>query len=616
MIKVTLADQDYYRIKIISGPSWEEDSQRLQEIPSYKVVYVDKKGGSVPSHGRVPRIDLQEIVALFKPRERLFSKTVKNDLRLYRQLLNGVDTDNTYTRKIKLRNGLILWGHQDEFVRKDWLVNRLFNNLPTGSGKSICALVRVILKGAKRVLIITVNNVWMDWVKEILKLYGVKPLEYKGPPAKRKQLRRKVIDNQFVLASYGLAHELNGYMFDAFIFDEQDLLANPETQRCQRLMPLFESTWSSSKNQVIVQTATPTGNTPSTAYMAFWLIHPLLAGSYECFRGRHEKLVEFEYKKFPMKGKDGVVRWQSKRIEKRVEFTNKEQLVDTFKNYSSQQKVIYPFKHIKRVQMLEMTASQKEHYDELKEKLESTIGQRHIKVKDIRVRMLRLLQCSEGLFNFDRDCLDSSKLEFIVDFIKRTSHKCLFWSRFRPIGEIIVELFPDRCVILNGGMTEAEKFINRIAFNGASNKDQIRQYEKLTEARYIAGLRKHIAAGNPQETYVPAKIFKPGECQFFASVIHTNTSRGQNLQAADYAMYTTISYSGYAMQQTDGRHARFDSKHKKIYSKYLLNEGTGEVKQKEFVEQRLLNMKLTSDGDEKISVDDAKTLAKMMIRGD
>jgi hypothetical protein len=601
MIKLQLVDQDTSKILVVPGKKFESDLARIHKLPTVRAEYGENADGDeVFKFWKIPRIDLADILDIFRPNEIMMDKAIQRDKALLERLIVGPDPGNKYKGIIKSVHPL--HAHQDDWVRTDPNCRRIFNLFGTGAGKTLMSLERAELLGAKRILVLTINGIMQDWEEESAKWLAKlgksknRMLTYVGTIKQREKLREEISKKTIVFASYQLARELDGTMFNAFILDEQDILANPETKRARELMPLLNDTWAHKDNQVIIQTATPTGNTPSTAYLANWLLHPLLSGTYESFRSRHETLVEWDYKSFPVKGPDGTVRWVTKRREKKVLFQNKAKMIERIKNYSSDATVVYPFVHKKLTAMIDMTDDQREVYEELRDDLESYIGEKHIKAKEARTRLLRLLQAGEGLFNFDINCLESGKLDYIIRFLKKTDHKVLVWSRFRPILDVLQAAFPDTGVLYHGGLTRNQRKLNRWYFNGCSDNKRP-EFEKLLESA-------------PEQI----KIHKPGEARVLFGIMHDMTSRGANFQAADYALITTLTFSGKAYVQTLGRHARLDQKASIIYSKHLLSEDTNELQIKEYIQQRLMDMSLTAGDDEALNINQIREIAKIAVR--
>jgi hypothetical protein len=461
--------------------------------------------------------------------------------------------------------------------------------LKTGLGKTVSSLERAKRLGFKKLLIVTIQAVIEDWEEEIWAALDKDSLVYIGTQPQRAKLRAKQDDYEVVVATYETVAELNLKQFDSFIFDECDTYARTETKRWENLRAVFHTTGPLSRKIPVQQlTATPVGNQPISVWPLLWLVHPMLAGTKASFRNRFHNVERQFEKKMCYTRPDGSVHWYKKKIDGKVSLVNKEQLRErlaaclfTFKGSTK-----LPFEDSERLIAIPMTDQQSEIYEELKENLLAEIGDRKIvKIKDGFSKLTRLLQCAEGLHNFDPDSRESGKLDYLIGVLDRAlkrGEKVVVWSRFKPITKILYELYKDHAVLYNGDVSKSRRALAKWSFNGVKSDRQLLRFEQYK-------------VNNPDW------LFDPGEAQFFFGIIHSKTSRGMNLQAGAYQLFSSFSFSAYAMEQTKGRLVRIGQKADIVKSRYLHSENTWEQPCLAYTLGKRLDAQALVEGTESVS---------------
>lgn len=435
----------------------------------------------------------------------------------------------------------------------------------TVTHNTVSSLARAKRLGYKKLLIVTIGAVIEDWEEEVLANLNTDPLVYLGTIKQRANLLGKFDNYEVVIATYESVHELHLSDFDSFIFDECDVYANTETQRWERLRELWRATGPLSRKIPVQQlTATPVGNQPVSVWPLLWLVHPWLAGTKESFKERFHDVQRQIERRFPYTTGDGTVKWYKKKIDTNVKLANKEQLRERLAAclFTFTGKKEFDFEDSERIVQVSMTERQAQVYEELKEELLSQVGgRRTIKIKDGFSKLTRLLQCAEGLLNFDEEYEESGKLEYLIPLVERCirkKQKLVIWGRFKKMGQVIHDMFPEHSVLYNGDMSRSKRALAKWSFNGIKSA---RQEDKFNE----------YARNN-------AWVFKPGEALIFNGIIHSKTSRGMNLQAGAYQVFSSFSFSAYAMEQTKGRLTRIGQLAKIVKTRYLVSEQTWEAK--------------------------------------
>lgn len=595
MIQIELADRDHYKVEIVSSPDFEKDHRRVSDLPIKVAVWGEEEGEDVFKYWSVPRVDIGEIRRRWKSAEILGDDTFWRDVKTWRRVCAPIDPIKRYRGRISTGKIKSLYRRQKIYARTD--LSRLRTLCPwnTGAGKTIAGLVRAKAQGHKKILIITIGAVFDDWVRDAKTIFGIQPTAYVGTPKQREKLRQNLSD--IVVATYENAYELP-VDWEHYILDEADMICNPETRRYQRLIPMLNATWKGRRG-VQILTATFVGNTPSTAWALFKIIHPLIAGSQESFRMRFEKYLEIVERSVPIR-KNGRVIWIKKRETKSLEFQNKKSFLQKMAAFVIQlpeEDMKMPFKEKISYIPVEMTDRQTRIYTDLRDKMKAQCGARRIKIKEARTAALRLQQASEGLFHFDeggRLIKESGKLLYLVKLIRRQiksgkTDKLVIWSRFVKLPEILHKVFGDYGVLWTGKLNHDQKRLAKWAFNGVRNKEELDQY-RILQKKYNCK-------------------FEPGEAIFFFGVMAGSTGRGMNLDACARQIITSTSVSGRVMTQNLGRIRRSSQKHKLLYTYFLHSEGSVDMKWIKFAEKKTKDMGVTSQGIEKLTAQHLRELA-------
>jgi hypothetical protein len=256
---------------------------------------------------------------------------------------------------------------------------------------------------------------------------------------------------------------------------------------------------------------------------------------------------------------------------------------------------VFNFQEIEEFVTVELTPEQKKLYTKIKEEILVELEEKILTLQHAPVRMLRLLECGEGVFNFDYDSDVSCKLDYINEQIEILEGEPLvIWSRFNAITHKVRDKWPDKAVIYNGDMPDNYKQLAIWAFNGVNDSIELKEYNEL--------LKK-----------VKDFPFGPGEASVFAGVIDLKSSLGINLhKRCRRQIFTSFSFLGVANLQAAARLLRLGQKNETVLTQYLLAEGTIESKALKLV---LNNAKVSSeilDGKESLGYKKTQSLIGLL----
>lgn len=596
MIDIELEGKDYYRLQIISSPDWEKDQRRVSDLPERKGVWSTEGGVDIFEHWLIPRVDVGEIRRRWKSEEITADAAFWKDVKTWRRVGARIDPAKSFKGKIDTGKIKKLYRRQELYARIDPARRRTLCDWGTGKGKTIAGLARARMFGHKKTIIVTTSSVFDDWVRDAEHVFGVRVTAYMGKTKRqREKLREDLAD--IVVCTYDNAFELP-VDWEHYIFDEGDMVSNPDTLRYSRMIPLFNATWKG-RRAVQVLTATMIGNTPSTAWSTWNLIHPLLAGSRTAFRLRYEKYLEMEEKSYPVK-RGGRVIWMKKKQAKSIEFQNQKRFVEKMAAFAIQlpaEDLEVPYEEKTFYVPVNMTRQQKEIYDKLKAELKVLIGRRRINIKQALLTTLRLQQVAEGLFHFDDDkrfLKESGKLRYLYRLLSRRlkagdDRKVIVWSRYVKLPEILYRLFKRHAVFYSGKLNHEQKRLAKWSFNGVRSEKERRLFYKFRD-KY----------GGHHE---------PGGAWWLFGVMAGSTGRGMSLQACGEQFVTSISFSAPVLTQNLGRLGRADTKHKILKTHHLQAEGSGDAHWLRCVSKKqAYNIKMTVGGLERLKMDQVREL--------
>lgn len=208
--------------------------------------------------------------------------------------------------------------------------------------------------------------------------------------------------------------------------------------------------------------------------------------------------------------------------------------------------------------------------------------------------MLRLLQASEGLFNFEPNNMESGKLDYLCEVLSKTNKKVIVWSRFQEITNILGEKFKDKGVVYNGGKSKKYKTLAKWAFNGLSDPADLAYYKEL---------QKSVRGFN----------FEPGEAQFFFGVIDLRSAAGMDLhEFCSWQIFSSFSFMNAANMQAADRLRRLGQKEDEVRSDFLVGEHTIESKALSTIFHKYQNIQHILDGKESLGYKQSTELISIL----
>lgn len=460
--------------------------------------------------------------------------------------------------------------YQESYVRIHRSKTRLLCAFEQGLGKTISSLERAKVLGTSRLIVVCPKAVRNGWRTNIRRVFKQEALIYQGT-AKQLEKLDKQLPRDFIVCTYEglmkLLHHIEPDYYDQIIVDEVHLASHEDNKRFEAVKELV----SKHKNAGLqVLSGTPIQHKPKDLWGIFYLINPKLAGSYEAWVERYEKVVKTMKKSYHAKDRKGnklydfngnpVIR--ETEIPILVKTQNLDELTEKLKSFMVREKRSdhIKFKDNVKIVGIDLTSRQRQLYNQIKEEILIEISNRVLSLKNAPVRMLRLLQASEGLFNFDRANLESAKLDYIRNILKNTDKKVIVWSRFQEITNILGEEFKDKGVIYNGDMSDNYKDLAKWAFNGLDSED---------DRKYYDDLKKKVKGFN----------FEPGEAQFFFGVIDLRSSLGMDLHRhCDLQIFSSFSWMNTANMQAADRLRRLGQQSDEVTTLFLVANNTFESK--------------------------------------
>jgi len=467
------------------------------------------------------------------------------------------------------------FGYQEEFVRICKLKTRLLLAVQQGGGKSLGILWRLnnVYK-AKNILVIGIYAVAESWRTDIREVFGEEASLYLNDAPGMKALHKQIEAGnipKFLFCTYETAQKLKDLIpenyFNHIILDEAHLVSHEESRRFKAVEQIV---FNHTKATVTALSGTPIQDKPRDLWGIMHLLNPQMAGSYKSWVARYEKVIKSYKHRYMLKTKNGQPiidkttgkpKWGEIEIPLIVETQNLDELHERLKSimFRVTQSEFTTFKDTVKIVPITLTQNQRKTYKRVKEDILVELNERMLTVQNAAVRMLRLLQVSEGLFNLEKS-IESSKLDFLMDYLEGTKEKVIVWSRFQEITNILGERFKDRGVVYNGDKSRNYKALARWAFNGISHPRDHEYYQELKKK-------------------TKGFTFEPGEAQFFFGVIDLRSAAGMNLHKMCHRqIFSSFSFMNAANMQAADRLRRIGQDAEEVFTLFLVGENTIEYK--------------------------------------
>lgn len=548
------------QIQILKGPFWQEDLNKIKALSS-------RKWNGESKLWIVPVECLNEINSKWEKHELFFtsksttepSKEIRS-LTTYPQILEKIDYSR-FTEKTPKP-------FQEKYIKLNRTLRRTILAMPTGSGKSMVSILRYLILEDKKLLIVCPKILKTNW-KETLRIdFGLDSLVYWGTAKQKEKL--DINSKNIVITTYETISDIDRYDFDHIIVDEAHLLSNPKSTRFKVFKDYFDKLTSLKSVQLL--SGTPIQHKVKDIWALVHLIDPILAGTYKAWCDDYEEVVKSFKKKIILKdrygntlrGADG----KPKMYEKEVPLVTKTKNLPKLRNVLSS--VLYRVpreealecKETPELIYLELTKAQERLYHAIKNEILVELENKTLSLAHAPVKMLRLLQACEGLFNFSgvdsgvKEVTDSVKLEYLCHEIENNSdEKLVIWSRFKPITKLLSCLYPDKVAIYNGDVSDPLKQLSIWAFNGVKDKEQEEQFEKLKKKYNYP--------------------FNPGEAKVWTGVIDPKSSLGFDLHNnCNRQIFSSYSFLSSANYQASSRLVRLGQKEEFVSTEYLVASNT------------------------------------------
>lgn len=528
-------------------------------------------------------------------------------------ILNYSQTDNTSLKDLPKIQGELKFTrtpmpYQEEFARICPSKKDMILALDTGMGKSLAILWRLNNLNVKSMIVVGINAVDSSWRTSIREVYGIETTLYNGDPPEVKKLDKQFASQplpNFLFCTYETIQKLidrvpEGY-YEHIILDEAHLVSHEGSKRYIAVKQLIDKHPEAGKTAV---TGTPIQDKPRDLWGIVSLLNPKMAGSFDSWVAKYERVVHSFTHKYPLKtkdgrliyGKDGKQKWGEIEIPLVVETQNLDDLTEKLKSIMFRvdtSKYINYKSHLD-IKPIPITYKQKRIYDSVREEILVELSNRTLKVQGAAVRMMRLLQVSEGIFNIDEEDMESSKLDYLVDYLSTTKEKVVVWSRFQAITNILGEKFKDKGVVYNGDVSKKNKMLRKWAFNGVYDDIDLQYYKEL-------------------QVKTKDYRFSPGEAQFFFGVIDLRSAAGIDLHRSCYKqIFSSFSFMHAANYQAAARLLRLGQPSDEVFTTYLVGEGTIEYSALTHVLNKYETVLKILDGKEAVSYKTNQELIKLL----
>lgn len=582
------------QIKILGGPDWGQELAKVKDLP-------ERKWNPKTKLWEVPWYGINEILERFQ--NVVFrSDELKNLSRS--QDLTAWESLSPVSGSLDLNPAYILKPFQERYVRINPSKTKILLACEQGTGKCLMSLERAKLWGFKRLLIVGPKVVKENWKTEVRKVTGHEALIYHGTKKQRAKLQEELPRAGVVIATYETAAEVlaaTEIPFDQLILDECHLFSSPKSKRFKEIQALAEF---HRGKPIQALSGTPIQHKLQDLWAVFHILDPILAGTYRGFEQKFCHPTRFIIKKFIQKDKDGNPEKDDygqpviyeRKIPTAWKTKDEEGLQTLLRSncYRVTRQNITDFRDNVETITVELTDAQRRLYEAIRTQILIEIEERTLNLKDAPVRLLRLLQAAEGVFNFDSKKRDSGKLEYIQHELDNTDEKIIVWSRFKPITKILGELYKDRAVIYNGDQTDNYKTLAKWAFDGTTDRQDLEKYNQLLKTT------KDFALA-------------PGEAQFFFGTIDMRSSLGMNLHHDCHKqIFSSFSWLSTANLQAADRLRRIGQTAAEVYTQFLVAEDTFESKALNLVLSNYQNTLKVLDGADGLAFNQISTILRIL----
>jgi len=564
------------KVKIIPGPLFNEERDKIKTIPGKKPIYGLENGIDKFLYWEIPQSSLGSFCEKFNKEDLILqSKKVEALFSGLNLLLKTVEELPKIQEEVK-------WIRpprfpcQEDYIRISREKNKLLCALSPGLGKSYISLSRANILGFSKLLIVGLKSTLTNtWKSEIYKTLNKDCLIYHGTIKQREKLRTQFPQYDIVVTTYSMVGELqkSGQIFDQIIIDEAHLLAHSDTKIYKNVEGLFRNNPNAG---IQLLSGTPVLHKPSDLWGLVHLLYPQLAGDFYSWKFRYEEVL----KSINVRGKSGRLI----KIPIKTKIRNLDDLHKRIKPFTVRVKrdELVSFEESVEIEYVDLVGKQKSLYNQLKTDLIIQLENKEISVQNSLAQLTRLLQVAEGAFNLEESWLDSGKLDYLEEILKSSNEKIVVWSRFKPIIKILGERFKKRSVLFNGDISLNQKTLGVWAFQGVDSIADEKEYYRLAKL------------GNWK--------LEPGEAQYFFGTIDRGTSAGLNLHASYRQYFTSFHWNGNINEQAASRLKRIDQDADVVYTTFIVSQQTIEDYALKLIFNNLKNCLHIIDGGNDISL--------------
>lgn len=546
MLYISISGQNLSIKSIVGSQNEKQDKDRiLNNLKGIQKIPIRSKTGDF-RYWEVPKSSLGKIYEVWDKSEILVDDKAKQLIEEHN--FRSVPLKDLMNEDVNIEPVDTEYQYNDvqlEFASIDYNKKNLALFLDAGAGKTLAILARLANMGFKRLLVLSILDNFTDWSRHIRIVFGdsKKTVIYDGAAAKRKKL--DVDSADIVISNYEKLKEVKDMNFDAVVFDECQNTNNPGTKSFKLAKILMGRRTVQTK---ILSSATPFEASLAPLWGTLMLLDPQLAGTKDSFLAEYEEVLA--YRDVPYTRGDRELTFK---VPIKTRTKNIPKLQALLSSIMYRKDVSHNMKFEDRTDVIHMdiTERQQKLYDQIVEEIIDELNHKTFYSDNPMQKTLRLLQACDGMYNFDPENQESAKLEYIKGVLDSGPKKCIIWSRFRAITDILGKLYPEG-VVYNGGVSKKDKIFAKYLFQGCRDKTE--------EAEFYS--------------YSQSEGRKPGESPWLFITIARTTGAGMNLPSCDNQIVAAAGESARNVKQALSRIKRFDSPHEIINTKILVTRNT------------------------------------------
>ena len=305
-ITFDLIGRAHLKIKILKGPSFAEDRDKIKTLRGKKPHYeVDKVTGiDTFQYWEIPLEELSSLCSHFKEAEIITqSEAAEKVLKRFYNLMLPADQLPPIDRVVNWR--ITPKSYQEEYIRTSDERQRLILAHDPGTGKTGAALMRAHLLGFKKILVVCPKSVMVNWRTEVHKFLGMPSLIYHCTKPQREKLRANFGEFQVVITSYSMMSEID-FKAEQIIFDEAHMMAHKNTKTAKTAKTLVNKNRTSG---IQLLSGTPILHKPADLWFLVHLLYPEVAGDYWAWKSRYEEVIKSITKTIVVKDASGKPRY-------------------------------------------------------------------------------------------------------------------------------------------------------------------------------------------------------------------------------------------------------------------------------------------------------------------